>query len=127
MKTTIAAIILMLVCEVVFADPAHTKEQVSKLAGIILDDKLNQKYKDTFKLENPSFDPKEHVWRFQASSGGLGYVDIFEIRDADGLYRLGTINNTSFGPAPPEFRMAPTLRKKIRELLSTFAKEKKPG
>ena len=127
MKITIAAMTLTLVCGVVSADPVHTKEQVAKLAGIILDAKENEKYKGTFRLENLSFDPKERIWRFEASSGGLGYVDIFEIRDADGFYRLGRINNTSFGSAPPEFRIAPSLRKKIRELLRSFSEEKKPG
>jgi len=125
-KTICTIAILAALTASAHAEPILTKKQVGELGRVILSAKQNEKYREIFDCDKPSYDPKKHVWVFP---GGFpvtpgGPVHVFELREKDGYYRLGSFTTHSFSPSPPKFRIAPAVRKKIRELLKSYAEER---
>ena len=123
MKRIYIALVFALICGFANAESLLTKEQAAKLAKVILSAEENVEYREIFRIENISYDSENDVWRFPAMGAHLMYV--FEIRDKDGQYKIGTISDSSFGPAPPKFRIAPNLRREIRNLFEEFSKDRK--
>ncbi|MFP6864791.1 MAG: hypothetical protein VCA35_02530, partial [Roseibacillus sp.] len=77
------------------------------------------------------YDFQRKLWIFP---GGFpvtlgGSIDVFELREQDGYYRLGTLSLQTFSPSPARFRIAPSARRQVRELLKVFAlqRAKQPG
>ena len=113
------------------AEPVLTKAQVSKLGHAILSVRQHEKYEAVFDCDKPSYDFQRKLWIFP---GGFpvtlgGSIDVFELREQDGYYRLGTLSLQTFSPSPPRFRIAPSARRQVRELLKVFAlqRAKQPG
>lgn len=100
------------------AEQNLTKAQAQKLASVILESPIHAKYRESFKLDQISYDKETDRWRFP--SFGMGSMDVFEIRDDDGHYMIGTISNKSFGSPSLKFGIVPELRRKIRQLLAEF-------
>jgi len=98
--------------------PKMTKEEVSQLGKRILSTK-SPPYKDGFLLDSPTFSPKAGLWSFQPT-GPLqsGMVYFFEIRDADGSHRIGTLSYDRglFVPRSSEtFKPSPGMKAKDRK------------
>jgi hypothetical protein len=126
MKAIPIFIACILISGTAIAEQNLTKAQAQKLTSVILESQTNNEYREVFKLDQISYQKQEDVWRFP--SFGVGTMYIFEFRDDDGYYKIGTISNTSFGPALPKFHIAPRLRGKIRKLMADFLTEnKKPN
>ena len=127
MKMTCTVAVLAILIGVASGEPILTKVQVSELGRAILSAKQHKKYREIFDCDKPSYNPDEKLWRF---SGGFPVTlgapfHIFELREKDGYYRLGSISTHSFSPSPPKFRMSPSVRRKVSKMLKTYAEQRK--
>lgn len=113
----------MLVSVAIGGEPRLTKEQVIEIGEIILENANYGNYKEGFSLDKPYYDGTKGIWRF-ADTGKLyppvtgAPLYFFEIRDGDCCFRIGSISGRGYSPKSSEnFRMSPTIRTQIRELL----------
>ncbi len=108
------------------AEPSLTKEQASKLARLILDAPQYEEYKGIFDPEKLIYDPKIKLWVFNRNFPfSSGVLHVFDLREEDGFYRLGTISTHTFSKSGPKFRISPGLRRPIRDLLKEFEMKEK--
>ncbi len=121
MKFFLSTVICSLVLSILgSAAPKLTPKQVTAIGKLVLTEHKHTSYKDRFKLDEPEYDAKQKVWRF-AFTGRMGNFPgaspppLFEVRDADGSYRLWHAMDT--GRKVSEFGISPRLRRKIREIL----------
>ena len=102
-----------------------TKEQVVKMGRVILAAPENKQYKAVFWDDTPEFDAKTNLWAFKngfpRTPGGTFYI--FEIREADGFYRLTWLNERKSAPGYERFRIQPSIKKKLVDLMKTFSKQ----
>ena len=101
------------------AETKLTEAQVTEVAKLILNSKRYAKYKGLFDPLKSEYDSERKVWtfngKFPVTPGGE--VHIFEIRDKDGFYRIGTITTRSLSGGIPEFHISPSLKGEISDLL----------
>jgi hypothetical protein len=114
----------MLLVGTAWGEPLFTKEQIIRLGHVVLSVPENKEYKEIFWDAQPHYDDKTATWRFMAgfplTPGGAAYL--FEFRDADGFYRLGWITGQKSSRAFDRFRIQPSTRAKLTELIKTFRK-----
>lgn len=101
-----------------------TKEQVVKMGRIILAVPENKEYKDVFWDDQPEYNTKTKLWAYKngwpRTPGGPAYT--FEIRDADGFYRLAWLTSRKSSSGYERFHIQPSIRKKLVDLVKTFRK-----
>jgi hypothetical protein len=108
------------------AEPSFTREQASKLARVILDAPQHKKYREIFDPEKLTYDPKIKLWVFNRHfplTGGV--LHVFDLREEDGFYRLGTISTHTSSKSASKFGIAPNLKRPIRNLLKEFETKRK--
>ena len=130
MKTSLCTSILLvsLFLGVASAEPMLTDENATQLGRIILGAPENKKYKDIYWNANPTYEPNKGLWIYPVGLGAsvdLGYT--FEIRDADGYYRLGWLTPWSSSKGYSHFQIQPSIRSEVRKLLATSVKKRKKG
>jgi len=115
----------MLLASTARGEILFTKEQIIKMGHVVLSVSENKEYKDVFWNAQPDYDDKTGTWRFKAgfpvTPGGAFYI--FEFRDADGFYRLGWITGQKSSLGFDRFRIQPSTRSKLTELMKTFRKK----
>jgi hypothetical protein len=122
--SAIAAMTAML--GLAIAEPTLTKDQVLKLGEVILNTRENKDYRDVFVSSQPAYDEKKQLWVF---SGGFpthpdGAAYVFELREKDGYYRLGWTTMSKSSSGYDRFRIAPSVKRQIGQLLNDFKQPK---
>ena len=121
---------LLFALSVIFQGSAHgksqlTKEQVVQIGRIVLAVPENKEYKEIFWSDQPEFDEKKNLWSFRngfpRTPGGTAYI--FEVRESDGHYRLTWLTEQKSAAGHEYFRIQPSIRKKLAELMKTFKKQ----
>lgn len=119
-----AAMIAML--GIAIAEPILTNDQVLKLGEVVLNARENKDYKDAFASPKPAYDEKKKLWvisgGFPVTPDGPAYV--FELREKDGYYRLGWITPWKSSSGYDRFRMAPSVKRRVGQLLDDFKQPK---
>ena len=98
--------------------PKMTKERVTQLGGQILQSKA-EPYRGNFLVDHPVYSAKEGIWRFQPTGPLLlsfpeAPLYFFEVRDADGSYRIGELSGQGYHPRSSEhFRPGPGMKKNV--------------
>lgn len=102
-----------------------SKEQVVEMGRIILAEPENKEYKAVFWDDQPEYDAKAKLWVYKngwpRTPGGPAYT--FEIRDADGFYRLAWLTSRKSSPGYERFRIQPSIRKKLTDLMARSKKQ----
>ena len=104
---------------VISANGQHLRqEQVTKIANLAI---AQAKYRDFVTVydqtqrENSKYDDKGKVWviPYVNGVGASSNPPFFEIRDADGFYRIG------WGPRRDKtsFAMSPQIKKQVQEII----------
>ena len=92
------------------------------MGRIILAAPENKEYKDIFWDDQPEYDPETNFWAYKngwpRTPGGTFYT--FEIREADGFYRLAWSDGRKTSHGYERFRIQPSIRKKLTDLRKTF-------
>lgn len=126
MKTFLQILIAIstLQLETASGESSLTKEQVVKMGRIILAAPENKEYKGVFWDDQPEYDNKTKLWAYKygwpRTPGGPAYT--FEIRDADGFYRLAWLTSQKSSSDYERFHIQPSIRKKLVDLVKTFRK-----
>lgn len=101
-----------------------TKEQVSELGRLILATPENKEYKEIFWDDQPEYDAKTKLWVYQngypRTPGGTAYI--FQIREADGFYRLAWTTERKSSQGYERFRIQSSIRSKLTVLMKSFRK-----
>ena len=101
------------------ADPKWTEAQASELRDIILSAKANEPYREVFSDDVPVYDAERKLWvhrnGWPRTFGGSFYA--FEMREADGHYRLGWSTGRASSRGHDRFRIQTSIRRKIRAFL----------
>jgi len=117
---SIAAMTAML--GIAIAEPILTNDQVLKLGDVILNAKENKDYKNAFVNSKPAYNKKEQLWVFPGNFPVTpdGAACIFELREKDGYYHLEWIKPWKSLSGNGRFRIAPSIKKQIGQLLNDF-------
>lgn len=98
--------------------PKMTKQEVTQLGKRILATK-SKPYTDGFLLDTPQYSPKEGLWKFQptgplASGAVHALIYFFEVRDADGSHRIGSLGiDSGYVPRSSQFfKPSPGMKRK---------------
>jgi|GEM_PF-5462472 len=120
MKPILAAI-LMLLFQGFGSAGEHqlSKEQVTKIAHLVIAQAKYRGFVDVYDQtlrENAKYDAKEKIWVIPnvSAPGVSGNPPFFEIRDADGFYRIG------WGPRRDKtsFTMSTQIKKQIQNIIA---------
>jgi hypothetical protein len=123
MKTLLQTLFLLfsLIMGTASAESLLTKQQAIQLGRVILAAPENKEYKDIFWDDQPEFDPKAKLWAYKngwpRTTGGRFYL--FEIREADGFYRLSWLSERK-SSGDVRFRIQHSIRTKLTDLMETF-------
>ena len=129
MKTLFRIALVGLLIGHVAAKPVLAKEQVVRIGGVVLSSLHYRQYKEFFSCDDPQYIDKEKEWSFSFTGNGFPVtcgspLYFFEIRDADGAYRIGSISRKGFSPKTADkFHLDPSVRSRIQEI----CKEKHPA
>jgi len=90
------------------ASPSLTPEQVTQILELVLKKGLGE-----LAGFQPCYNAESKSWSYiHSATGGVHSGTFVEVRDADGSYRLWGYGSRRV----PEFRMSPSLRRKIRAI-----------
>lgn len=123
MKTPLQILILLFspLIGTASAESLLAKQQVIELGRVILAAPENKDYKDIFWDDQPEYDPETKLWAYKngwpRTTGGRFYI--FEIREADGFYRLSSLSERK-SMDEVRFHIHPSILKKLTDLMETF-------
>ena len=100
-------------------EPSLKREQVTKIAEIILKSESYKKLRESYVPKKATYDEKTGDWSIQVSDSAMAVfpgspISFFYIRDRDRKYRIGSVSGSGYSPTSSKnYRMSPLLRKKI--------------
>ncbi len=104
------------------ADPKLSKDQVSRIGEVVIE-KSFREYRGWFDLKVPSYDAKSKAWSFPLTREHLPTtigerIHIFQIRDEDGLVRIGSLDHHGTPEkTDPKFKMPNNVGQFIRKIV----------
>jgi hypothetical protein len=126
MKTILRmlCVLSMLLAGTAWGKAVFNKEQIVKMAHVVLSVPENKEYKDILWDAQPHYDDKTATWRLGTGAPVLpgGRTYILEFVDADGSYSLGWATGVKSSGGFNKFRIQPSAKAKLTELMKSFRK-----